>query len=363
MIKNLPSFDEAQKAIKRRKDPTAFLHLGIMYAQGIGTTQDETLAQYFLKKALNMGCREAEEYLKLEYESGTKDFGKEIEDFIGDSDDISRELIAKIKVRVEKERMADNIGNLVKIRRYLSLFYPKYNRDKAISDTLNNSHTVDADILFTQSSADNRSEVYIESQDRLLRQLYSQVTSNQQLYETIMKTGKTVLLSKDESELAQCIVNLTSSYNTICRKYGIESLEIYNLDSLVLYPYIKVSDLALLRRQGFRALLSIRNTHPTIERDFLESIESDEKLLNVCERIEDQDLQLFLISFVELRIDIESLEINSLNLLNAYRNNNFVPLVEHINAFVVRLNKAGIKNHLPCYTPELLPPINLSKGF
>jgi hypothetical protein len=64
---------------------------------------------------------------------------------------------------------------------------------------------------------------------------------------------------------------------------------------------------------------------------------------------------------VELNIDLDSLEITSMSLLRAYRNNDFAPLVEHINAFVGRLNKVGIKNHLPFYTIGLLPPINLSK--
>jgi TPR repeat protein len=115
MIKQLPSFADAQKAIKGGKDPRAFLHLGLLYAQGIGTTQDEMLAQYFIKKALDMGCQEAEECLELEYESGIKDFGDEINAFIGDANDVSRETIAKLKVRVEKERIAGNIGNLFQL--------------------------------------------------------------------------------------------------------------------------------------------------------------------------------------------------------------------------------------------------------
>ena len=67
-----------------------------------------------------------------------------------------------------------------------------------------------------------------------------------------------------------------------------------------------------------------------------------------------QDIQLFLISFVELNIDIESLEITSLAMLEAYRNNNLMPIAEHINAFIGRLNKAGIKHHQPYYALENL---------
>lgn len=344
MMKQLPSFADAQRAIREGKDPMAFFHLGILYAQGNGTTQDEILAHYFLQKALDMGCKEAEEFLELEYESGIKDFGDEINAFIEDSNDISPETIAKLKVRIEKERVAGNIGNLARIRQNLLLFYPEYNREKAISDILNNRHTVDADILFTLSTADNRSEVYIESQDRVLQELYAPITSDKQLYDTIIEANDTTLLGQDESELVQCIANLTSSYKTICKEYGIKPQDILSLDSSRLYPYIRASDLALLRRQGFRALLSIKDVEPSIRDKFLECLDSDEKLLNVCEEVKNQDIQLFLISFVELNIDIESLEITSLALLKAYRNNNLIQLSEHLNAFVDRLKGAGIRN-------------------
>ena len=360
-MKQLPTFDNAQKAIRGGENPRAFLHLGILYAQGIGTTQDEMLAQYFIKKALDMGCKEAEVYLEWGYESGTRDFGDEINTIIGDPSEVSRETIAKLKVRIEKERMAGNIGNLARMRQNLLMFYPEYSREKAISDILNNRHTVDADILFTLSTADNRSEIYIESQDRLLQQLYAPVTDNKQLYEAIIGADDIDLLGKDESELAQCIDNLTSSYDTICKKYGIMPQKIFSLQSLNLYPYIKVSDLTLLRKQGFRALLSIRDVETAIQEKFLNCLDSDEKLLNVCEEVKDQDTQLFLISFVELNIDIESLEINSLALLKAYQNHNLMPLAEHLNSFVDRLNKADIKYHLPNYTLGHLPPIDLSK--
>lgn len=359
MIADLPSYDEARKAIRGGKDPMAFLHLGILYAQGKGVTQNYILAHYFLKKALDMGCKEAEGYMNLEYEAGTNDFGAEIQAAIGDADDVSPSTIAKLKARVEKERLAGNIGNLARIRQHLLLFYPEYSMEKATSDILNDRHTVDSDLLFTFSTSDNRSEIYLESQDRLLQQLYVPVTENTQLYEAIIDLDDTDLMSHDEQELAQCIVNLTGSYKTICKKYGINPKEIPSLESIGLFPYIKVSDMAHLRRQGFRALLSIKDVDSAIHEKFLNCLDSDEKLLNVCEEIKDQDIQLFLISFVELNIDIETLEISTLNLLKAYRNNNLEPLAAHLNEFVIRLERLNIQHDLPLFTTENLPPINL----
>lgn len=360
MRKQLPSYDTAIKAIRGGKDPMAFLYLGILYAQGIGTEQNDVLADYFLKKSLDMGCKAAEEYLNVEYESGKKDFATEFESYIGEDGSTSRETIAKLRARVEVERKAKQYGNLSRIRKHLVLIYPEYNREKAIQDILNGRESIDADILYTLSTADNRSEVFLESQDKLLQQLYAPITSDSWLYDTITELDDIDLLGKDENELAQCIVNLTSSYNTICKKNNIKPKEIYSLGSLRLYPYIRISDLVQLRWQGLRGLLSIKDLEPAIHDKFLNCLDSDEKLLNVCEEVKDQDLQLFLISFVELNIDIESLEIDSLALLKAYRNKDLEPLAKHINAFIYRLNKAGINNHLSYYSSGFLPPIDLT---
>lgn len=305
----LPSLVDAQKAIKGGKDPRAFLHLGIIYGQGIGTEQDDMLATYFIKKAHDMGCQEAEEYFNMKF-----------------------------------------------IREHLKFFYPKYNKEKAISDILNNRKTVDADILYSLCTSDNTSEIYINSQESLLKQLFAPISNEDSIWEYI----NTDMLSKDESELAQCLVNLTASYDKICQKYDVERKDIYTLESLDLYPYIKIPSLVELRKQAFRCLLSIKDTDPNIQDKYLECLDSDEKLLNVSEEVKDQDIQLFLISFVELNIDIEALELTSLSLLQAYRNNNLQPLADHLNDYVERLKKAGIKNHLPYYTLGLLPPIDLS---
>jgi hypothetical protein len=221
---------------------------------------------------------------------------------------------------------------------------------------LSGLNTTDADILFSTSTSGNWSEIYIEQQDRLLHQLYIQAESDDSMWEYI----NTNALGKDESELAQCLENLTSSYKSVCQKYNIKPQEIHSPGTLDLYPYIKVQTMATLRRQGFRCLLSIKDIDPMITDEYLEKLDDDQALLDICEKIKNQDLQLFLISFVELNIDLDSLQITSLHLLHSFRNHNLDPLVEHINAFVDRLNKAGIKNHLPIYTPELLPPIDLS---
>jgi len=334
MIQKLPTYAEAQKAICGAKDPMAFLHLGILYAQGIGTERNDILASYFIKKAIDMGCKEAEEYIKSEYESGKKEFAKEIITAFEDEHPITQEKAAKQRARVEVERRAKHYGQLSKVRKYLPLLYPEYNREKAINDILNGLDTLDADILFSTCTTDNTSEIYLKSQDMLLQQLYAPF----QKYDVTNEEIDAEMLGKDESELAQCLVNLTESYDTICQLYHVTKKEIFTLQTLKLFPYIKVKDLALLRQQGFRCLLSVKDIDPAISKE---------------------DLQLFLISFVELNIDLDALEIDSLQLLKAYRNNNFAPLADHLNAFTKRLTKHGFKHELSTFSTENLPLIDM----
>lgn len=231
MVQKLPTYADAQKAICGGKDPIAFLHLGILYAQGIGTEQNDTLASYFIKKAIDMGCKEAEEYIKSEYESGKKEFVKEVMSAFEEKRLITKENTAKQRAKVEVERKAKHYGQLSQIRKYLPLLYPEYNREKAINDILNGRDTLDADILFSTCTTDNTSEIYLDSQDMLLQQLYAPF----QKYDVTNEDINAEMLGKDESELAQCLVNLTESYDTICQLYHVPKKEIFNLQTLKLF--------------------------------------------------------------------------------------------------------------------------------
>ena len=189
------------------------------------------------------------------------------------------------------------------------MFYPSYNKEKAISDILHYRDTTDADILYVLSTFDNRSEVYIDSQESVLKQLYAPISKDK------MKGDiNSDLLSKDESELAQCLVNMNESYDEICQKFDIDRKELCPFESLELFPYIPISSLIQLRKQAFRCLLSIKDIDSKIQDRFLDCLDSDEQLLNICEEIKDQSVQLFLISFVELNIDVETLEIPPIQL-------------------------------------------------
>ncbi len=350
---------EARKAVREATDPRAFLRLGMLYTQGIGIGKNYVLANYFFEKARTLGCKEAEHYMDIAYEAGVKDFAVDITNAIGDPAHVSHDVVDRLWHRVERERKAGNYGNLSKIREYLPLFYPNYSRKKAIEDIMNGRDTIDADILFSTCTSHNKSEVYLKSQDKLFSQLYAPITTNTALNETIKKANSEQLLEEAEKELAQCLPNLTTSYMKVCEEHKIKPKELITFNYLDFYPYIKPSTLASFRRQGFTWLLSIKDVDPVIEKRFLNNLDDDSELLNICENIIDMDLQLFLISFVEFNIDIDALELASLILLRMYWKGNMVKLALHLNHFLKQLKDIGIQHDLPYYVPQNLPKIEL----
>ena len=192
----------------------------------------------------------------------------------------------------------------------------------------------------------------------MLQQLYAPIIQDSGLMQSIVNSDNCYLIGDEDGELRQCLVHLRSSYNSICKNFKVKKQEIAPIDDSAWYPYFKVSLIPLLRLQAFRCLLSIRDIDPHIH-DFMNCLGSDEESLNVCEAVQDQDIQLFLISYVELNIDTDSILIAHQKLLRFYRNHHLRPLVQQLNAYIERMTDAGIEHQLPEFTEENLPPIDI----
>ena len=122
---------EARKAIRGGKDPMAFLSLGKLYAQGIGTTENHVLANYFYEKALYMGSKEAERFISHEYDTGMRDIATEFIRAVNRTesvDDIPAAKMDRFWKQIEKERIKKNYGILSRLRDNLHVFYPDYDR-------------------------------------------------------------------------------------------------------------------------------------------------------------------------------------------------------------------------------------------
>jgi len=353
---------EARKAIRGGKDPKAFLNLGSLYAQGIGTSENHTLAYYFYEKALNMGCQEAEKYLSHEYDTGMRDI---VKDFIhavniADSiDDIPPAKMDRFRKQIEKARIKKNYGILSRLRDDLHIFYPDYNHEKAFDDILNDCDTINADICYVLSTIDNYSDVDVDTTESLLSQLYLPITQDTDLFQRILDSENGDLLDSNVVEILQCLVNFTHSYDMICKKYEVNKKEITPVSAHDMFPYFNVPLMSLLRRQAFRCILSIKDLGPYMD-EYLEHLDNDGHLLNICEIPDDKDIQLLLMSYIELHIDINNQQAEYLSLLRSFRNHELDALAQHLNMFVKKLTDSDIEHQLSEFMPDTLPPIELS---
>ena len=124
----------------------------------------------------------------------------------------------------------------------------------------------------------------------------------------IEEDQNTPVLGSEESELAQAFINYRNSINKLAANAGKTPPDwLFNIDDL--HPNYRPSNGKILAGdlvEGWNFLCQIFPDN--IGRFNVSS--SDEEFLNFAETIRDQDLQLAVISYVEILIDIESCELS-----------------------------------------------------
>ena len=348
-------YHDTVKAVCQDNNPKDILRLGIFYDQGIGTSPNDTLAHYFYKKAFAMGNSEAGEYIANEYANDKRDILNDFEAETGCGQHASPSTIEWYKKIIEFERQRGYIGLLSALRPHIKIFYPHYDKTRAINDILSGRHTVNADIFYALSSNHCQAEKNLDKREEFMRQLCKPITDDAELVRHAAGVDSYEWAGEDERELYQAMINFRESYNACCEKYGIKQRDFTLPDELSFLSSIPAHTLCLIRRQLVCCLLSLRDVHPLIRKDFLTHLSNDEFLLNVSEKLPNQDLQLALISFIEINIDLDSLEFKYRNLYNAYHRGDFAPLCTFLNDFAHSLSSAGIPHHLPHYTLDNPP--------
>lgn len=125
------------------------------------------------------------------------------------------------------------------------------------------------------------------------------------------------VLGSDESELAQAYVNYQSSVQKLCQTHLNRDFECsFEIDDL--YPNYKPSLGAFISKDLINGWLILSEIFPDNVASFPVS-STDEEFLNFAEKLQNQDLQLAVISYVEILIDMESCELTYLAKLAKYQ--------------------------------------------
>jgi len=123
----------------------------------------------------------------------------------------------------------------------------------------------------------------------------------------IEEEDKSPELKGEESELAQAFINYKSSIDKICKNMQIPPYN-WQFEIDYLYPNYKPSVGHLLAEDLIAGWNILQEVFPdTVGRFRVSS--TDEEFLNFAETLRDQNLQLAVISYVEILIDMESCEL------------------------------------------------------
>lgn len=124
-------------------------------------------------------------------------------------------------------------------------------------------------------------------------------------------------LGSDESELAQAFVNYQASVQKLSQTYLNRNFECaFRIDDL--YPNYKPSLGAYISADLINGWMILSEIFPSDVGRFPVS-STDEEFLNFAETLQNQDLQLAVISYVEILIDMESCELTYLAKLAKYQ--------------------------------------------
>jgi len=133
----------------------------------------------------------------------------------------------------------------------------------------------------------------------------------------IEEEEKKPMLGSDESELAQAFVNYQSSIQKLSQTYLNRDFECtFEIDDL--YPNYKPSLSNFISADLVNGWMILSEIFPNEVGRFPVS-STDEEFLNFAETLQNQDLQLAVISYVEILIDMESCELSYMAKLAKYQ--------------------------------------------
>lgn len=127
-------------------------------------------------------------------------------------------------------------------------------------------------------------------------------------YENVMtqlKSANYSLLADNCKVLMNVLDVIYKTYAKLCDKYNAAPLRPTNFDATWLYPYISVGADMRIVEDVAEMLFSLRATKHVDILPFSLAL-SDEEFLDMCEQCKEDDLQLFMISIIEAKIELDS---------------------------------------------------------
>ena len=259
-----------------------------------------------------------------------------------------KEMIRKM---VDENLLTNNLGYFREFAssKILTALYPDYDEESVFRDFLGSSLR-DKKLFYGQYYS-NTCESDVSLQDDFLEKLFTIVDIDYSLREEKEN------FDSDVVELMQALENFGRYYCDICKERGIAHEE-YRLPKLEYqYPYMPTSVCCKIAFDIFSLFMSLYNDFKDIFDPMLHILWSDEKMLDYIEPLTDnQDMQLLVITLVEIRIDLESVMLANYRWYERFKDHNLQTIVTHMNTLAKKYgNRLHVEDEKKMFTLDNLP--------
>ena len=146
------------------------------------------------------------------------------------------------------------------------------------------------------------------------------------------------------------------AYNIICEEYpSIQKEVIDDFQFSMLVPFCSPEQIQNYCMQTLKALISVRSLFGDKWKDVLTNLKDQDKLLDIAEVTENENLQLLLIEYVELQIEADDIFKHANNLSTLYMDSDKKGIATELNNYLKRLDDNGIAYDCPLFTEDNLP--------
>ena len=255
-------------------------------------------------------------------------------------------VIGDIRELIMKQYEIGDYGCLKDIVESVHCLFLDFDENKAIEDFLQNINSFEAFIFYGKNFKGLPSSVQLDKMDSFMTKLLRPIENDLCINEIVQIQNDKIVSCHDIWSTP--MLNLSDSYKDIAIHHDIQGPLFERCEFNDIVPFFPLSLAVGYLQKAMAYLLSIRRYDPSLQN--LIHFEDDEKLLNIAEEINDVDIQLFLISFVELKIYVMELIDEYQALYANYEKGNYQELANYLNAYIHRLDAQNIKHGLNEFT-------------
>lgn len=223
-----------------------------------------------------------------------------------------------------------------------SVLFPEYDEVRGKDDFMAGRDSLHAELFYALNFASDY-ELFVDEQEELFRNLLGCVKGDM-CYDEIVRREDVGLVVEEEI-WSDALSQLDYLYGAVADKCGFQKhADLSRCDFEDIVPFFPQTKAIDYHKRAARALIDFAEHFGYSE--LLAVLHDESATLDFCESIADQDVQLYIIQSVLLRVDVENLIVEGQRLLKAVLTGEYESLSSFVGEYIKKLDDAGVKHSL-----------------